>query len=159
MRVEDQINNDNVTLPRQNLFSILKWGFFLTLILFLINCGLKRPKDEIGPLKEVISRFERGVINENRIVLDSVYSKKDINRDSLISSVLQEFSALKSKGFYSFKRRKFSIIENKIIATVELFISREDQKSASGSVGEEKILEVFLEKKRGEWKIVGQDIK
>jgi hypothetical protein len=147
------------TSPLQYFPGVLKWGVFFILIGFFFNCGMKRPKDEIGPLKKVISRFERGVINENRIILDSVYSKKDINRDSLISSVLQEFSALKSKGFYSFKRRKFSIIENKKIATVELFISREDQKSASGSVGEEKILEVFLEKKRDEWKIVGQDIK
>ena len=159
MRVEDKINNSAMTSPLRYLFSLLKWGAFFTLMIFFLSCGLKRPKDEIGPLKEVMSRFERGVISENRAVLDSVYSKKDINRDSLISALLLELSPLKSKGSFSFLRRKFSIIENKKIARVEFFIDREGQKSASGSVGEEKILEVFLKKKRGEWKIVGQDIK
>lgn len=152
MRVEDKINNSEMTSPLQYLFSLLKWGAFFTLTLFFLNCGLKRPKDEIGPLKEVMSRFERGVITDNRAVLDSVYSKKDINRDSLISSIFQELSPLKSKGSFSFLRRKFSVIEDKKIATVELFIGADEQK-------EEKIIEILLKKRKGRWEIVGQNIK
>ena len=152
MRVEDKINNSEMTSPLRYLFSLLKWGAFFTLMIFFLNCGLKRPKDEIGPLKEVMSRFERGVITDNRAVLDSVYSKKDINRDSLISSIFQELSPLKSKGSFSFLRRKFSVIEDKKIATVELFIGADEQK-------EEKIIEILLKKRKGRWEIVGQNIK
>jgi hypothetical protein len=142
MRVEDKINNSEMTSPLRYLFSLLKWGTFFTLMIFFLSCGLKRPKDEIGPLKEVMSRFERGVISENTAVLDSVYSKKDIDRDSLISSLFQELSPIKSKGSFSFLRRKFSVIEDKKTATAELLIGGVEQK-------EEKVLEIFLKKKKG----------
>ncbi|MDP2960214.1 MAG: hypothetical protein Q8N71_02210 [candidate division Zixibacteria bacterium] len=138
--------------PLQLVSLILKWVILFTLMIFFLSCGLKRPKDEIGPLKEVMSRFERGVISENRAVLDSVYSKKGINRDSLISALFLELSPLKSKGSFSFVRRKFSVIEDKKMATVELFIGGKEQK-------EEKILEILLKKRKGRWEIVGQNIK
>jgi hypothetical protein len=152
MRVEDQINNGKGTSPRHYSPQLLKLVILFILVIFFLNCGLKRPTDEIGPIKEVISRFERGVINENRAVLDSVYSKKDINRDSLISSLFQKLSPIKSKGSFSFLRRKFSVIEDKKTATAELFIGGVEQK-------EEKVLEIFLKKKKGEWRIIGQGLK
>jgi len=152
MRVEDKINNGKGTSPRHYFPQLLKLVILFILVIYFLNCGLKRPKDEIGPLKEVMSKFERGVISENRAVLDSVYSKKDINRDSLISSIFQELSPLKSKGSFSFLRRKFSVIEDKKIATVELFIGADEQK-------EEKIIEILLKKRKGRWEIVGQNIK
>jgi len=131
---------------------VLKWGFVFTLILIFLNCGLKKPKEEIGPLKEVMSRYERGVIYQDKAVLDSVYSKKGLNSDSLISSVLEQFSNLKSSGEIKdlhFARRRFSIIENKDSARVELILGGENLK-------EEKILKVFLKKIRGKWRVTGQ---
>ena len=132
--------------------SVLKWGFVFTLMLVFLNCGLKKPKEEIGPLKEVMSRYERGVILEDKAVLDSVYSKKGLNSDSLISSVLEQFSALKSSGEIKnlhFARRRFSIIENKDSARVEFILGGENLK-------DEKILKVFLKKSRGKWRVTGQ---
>jgi hypothetical protein len=152
MKDNNIANRGEVTLSLQFISLIFKGWMLFTLVLFFFNCGLKRPADEIGPLKEVISRFERGVLDENRAVLDSVYSEKEINRDSLISSLFLKLSPLKSKGSFSFLRRKFSVIEAKKTATAALFIGGAEQ-------NEEKVLEIFLKKKKGEWKIVGQNIK
>lgn len=134
---------------------VLKWGFVFTLMLVFLSCGLKKPKEEIGPLKEVMSRYERGVISGDKAVLDSVYSKRVLNSDSLISSVLEQFSALKSSEEIKdlhFARRRFSVIENKDSARAELFFGGEDLK-------EEKILKVFLKKSRGKWRVTGQSIE
>ena len=152
MQVKIEMSSGGVPSPLRSFFRVLKWGILFSLILLFLNCGLKKPKEEIGPLKEVMSRFERGVIYEDRAVLDSVYSKKGINKDSLISSVLEEFSTLKSSGEVKdlhFARRRFSVIESKDSARVELILGGENLK-------EEKILKVFLKKRRGEWRVVGQ---
>jgi hypothetical protein len=127
----------------------------LVLLLSVFSCGLKKPKEEIGPIKDVMSRFERGVVYQNKAVLDSVYSTKGINRDSLINSILEEFNALKSSGGMEdlhFARRRFSIIEGKDSARVELILGGENLK-------EEKILTVFLKKSRGKWRVVGQNLE
>ena len=133
---------------------IIKWGIFFVMMFSFLSCGLKKPKDEIGPLKTVISRYERGVFTQNKAVLDSVYSRKEVKRDSLISSIVIQFSSLKtSKGMgdLHFARRRFSVIENKDSANVELILGGEKLK-------EERVLRVYLKKKRGEWKVVGQSM-
>lgn len=142
-------------LPLRICMRILIAGIFFMLLLSVLSCGLKKPKEEIGPIKEVASRFERGVVHQDKAVLDSVYSTKGINRDSLISSALEEFNALKSSGEMEdlhFARRRFSIIEGKDSAKVELILGGENLK-------EEKVLTVFLKKSWGKWRVVGHSFE
>ncbi|MDH4222846.1 MAG: hypothetical protein OEV55_04815 [candidate division Zixibacteria bacterium] len=137
------------------LLFIFTGAIFFIMVFFFSGCGLKKPKEEIGPLKTVMSIFERGVANQDKAVLDSVYSKKDINSDSLIEEVLRQFLTLKTaEGIddLHFARRRFSFIEEKDSAQVELILGGEKLK-------EEKVLSVFLKKRWGEWKIVAQSME
>jgi len=142
------------------LTSLVKFTLIFISVFFFSSCKQKEKVDEIVPLKSVMGVFERGVLSQNKVVLDSVYSSKGVNRDSLINSLLLEISNLKSSGSATggeikklqFTRRRFSIPEGKDSARVELTFSGENIKG-------EKNLEVFLKKSKGEWKIVGQDIK
>jgi hypothetical protein len=142
-------------LPLQFCWRILISVVFFVVLFLAISCGLKKPKEEIGPVKEVTSRFERGVVYQNKAVLDSVYGSKGINKDSLISSVLEQFYTLKSSGGLDdlhFARRRFSLIEDKDSVKVELILGGENLK-------EEKILTVYLKKSRGKWRVVGQSFE
>jgi hypothetical protein len=140
--------------------SALRFITILYIIFVFAGCKQKEKIDEIVPLKGLMGSFEKGVLSQDRAVLDSVYSTKEVNRDSLINSLLLEISNLKSTGSATggevknlqFIRRRFSIPEGKDSARVELSLSGENIKG-------EKNLEVFLKKRKGEWRIVGQGIK
>lgn len=140
--------------------SALRSVTILIIIFIFAGCKEKEKVDEIVPLKGVMGVFERGVLSQDKVVLDSVYSAKGVNQDSLINSLLLEISNLKSTGSATseevknlqFTRRRFSIPEGKDSARVELSIGGENIKA-------EKNLEVFLKKSKGEWKVVGQEIK
>jgi len=142
------------------LTSAVKFTLIFILLFFFSSCKQKEKVDEIVPLKVVMGVFERGVLTQDRAVLDSAYSTRGINRDSLINSLLLEISNLESTGSATggevknlqFTRRRFSIPEGKDSARVELAIGGENVK-------QEKNLEVFLKKKKGEWSVVGQEIK
>ncbi len=139
-------------MPLQFYRFVLISVIVLAVLFSALSCGLKKPKEEIGPVKEVTSRFERGVVSQNKAVLDSVYSSKGVNKDSLISSVLEKFYTLKSSDGLEdlhFGRRRFSLIEDKDSAKVELILGGENLK-------EEKILTVYLKKSGGKWRVVGQ---
>jgi hypothetical protein len=144
-------------LTMRYLTSTVKFTIISILVFFFSSCKQKEKVDEIVPLKDVMGVFERGVLTQDRVVLDSVYNTRGINRDSLINSLLLEISNLKSSGSATggevknlqFTRRRFSIPEGKDSAGVELSIGGENLK-------EEKSLEVFLKKIKGEWKVVGQ---
>jgi len=144
----------------RNLISTLGFVAILSIIFVFVECKQEEKVDEIVPLKDVIGVFERGVLSQDKAVLDSVYSTKEVSRDSLINSLLLEISNLKSSGSTTggevrnlqFTWRRFSIPEGKDSARVELSLSGENLK-------EEKRLEVFLKKRKGEWRVVGQDIK
>ena len=140
--------------------SAVKVTIISILVFCFSSCKQKEKVDEIVPLKSLMGVFERGVLSQDRAVLDSAYSTKEINRDSLISLLLLEISNLKSSGSTAggaverlqFTRRRFSIPEGKDSAKVELTFGGENIKG-------EKNLEVFLKKSKGEWRVVGQEIK
>jgi len=142
------------------LTSVVKFTIISILVFFFSSCKQKEKVDEIVPLKVVMGVFERGVLTQDRAVLDSAYSSRGINRDSLINSLLLEISNLKSTGSAAggevknlqFTRRRFSIPEGKDSARVELSIGGENLK-------EEKSLEVFLKKSKGEWWVIGQRVQ
>lgn len=142
------------------LTSAVKFTIISILVFFFSSCKQKEKVDEIVPLKDLMGVFERGVLAQDRAVLDSIYSSRGINRDSLINSLLLGISNLKSSGSATggevknlqFTRRRFSIPEGKDSARVELTFGGENIK-------EEKNLEVFLKKSKGEWWVVGQSIK
>ncbi len=142
------------------LDSALRFATVLFVVLVFAGCREKEKVDEIVPLKVMMGVFERGVLSQNKVVLDSVYSPTGINRDSLISSLLAEISNLRSSGSATsgevknlqFTRRRFSIPEGADSARVEFSLGGENIKA-------EKNLEVFLKKSKGEWKVVGQEIK
>ncbi|MDP3025269.1 MAG: hypothetical protein Q8O10_07010 [candidate division Zixibacteria bacterium] len=137
--------------------SALRFITILYIIFVFAGCGQREKIDEIVPIKGLMGVFERGVLSQDRVVLDSVYSTKEVNRDSLINSLLLEISNLKSSGSTTggevrnlqFTRRRFSISEGKDSARVELSLSGENIKG-------EKNLEVFLKKRKGEWRVVAQ---
>ena len=144
----------------KNVTFALIFIIIFSIIFISQGCKEKEKVDEIVPLKNLMGVFERGVLTQDKIVLDSVFSTSGVNRDSLINSLLLEISSLKSTGSTTrgevtnlkFTRRRFSIPEGADSARVELSLGGENVKT-------EKELEVFLKKRKGEWKVVGQEIK
>lgn len=138
----------------------LRFSTILIVIFISAGCKQKEKVDEIVPLKSVMGIFERGVLSQNKVVLDSAYATRGVNRDSLVNLLLSEISNLKSTGSITggevknlqFTHRRFSIPEGMDSARVELSVGGENIK-------EEKNLEVFLKKSKGEWRVVGQKIE
>ena len=116
--------------------------------LLVCSCVGKRPDDDVAIVKQVLAVFERGIDKRNEAVLDSAVLDK---KQSISSRLLEE---LLREGEYEGARiasKSFIIVADS--AEVRLTLSLEYRVGQEERQQLEKPLSLYLQKKRGEWRI------
>jgi hypothetical protein len=120
----------------------------ILLSLLILGCVGKPPEDDVALIKELLGKFERGLKEKNIMVLDSVISKK---QKDLASQLITNFSAWGEIKNVYIANKRFTIIKDS--AKVELTLQMEVLKSGEEFEKFEKSVNLFLNKKRGKWRI------
>jgi len=123
------------------------------LSLLLLGCVGKPPENNVALIKELLVKFERGLKEKNIAVLDSVISKK---QKDLASKLITDLSARGEIKNVYIANKRFTIIKDS--AKVELKLAIEALKSGEELKKFEKSLNLFLNKKRGKWRIEKYEI-
>jgi hypothetical protein len=124
------------------------------LLSFLIlGCVGKPPENDVALIKELLGKFERGLQEKNVTVLDSVISKK---QKDFASKLIMDLSAWGEMKNVYIANKRFTIIKDS--AKVELKLQMEAGKSGEELEKFEKSLNLFLNKKRGKWRIEKYEI-
>ena len=119
----------------------------------LLGCVGKPPENNVALIKELLVKFERGLKEKNIAVLDSVISKK---QKDLASKLITDLSARGEIKNVYIANKRFTIIKDS--AKVELKLAIEALKSGEELKKFEKSLNLFLNKKRGKWRIEKYEI-
>jgi len=127
-----------------NSFSII----IILLSLFIVGCVGKPPENDVALIKQLLEKFEKGLKEKNLAVLSSIINKK---QKGLSTQLITDFSTRgEIKNIYIANKR-FTIVKDS--AEVELKLKIEALKSGGGLEELEKSVNLFLNKKRGKWKI------
>lgn len=123
------------------------------LSLLILRCVGKPPENDVASIKELLGKFEKGLKEKNNTVLDSVISKKQKN---LASKLITDLSAWGEIKNVYIANKRFTIIKDS--AKVELKLKMETLKSGEELEEFEKSVNLFLNKKRGKWRIEKYEI-
>jgi hypothetical protein len=123
------------------------------LSLLLLSCVGKPPENDVALIKELLVKFERGLKEKNVTVLDSVINKKQKDLASKLITDLSTWGEIKNVYIAN---RRFTIIKDS--AKVELKLKMEALKSGEELKKFEKSVNLFLNKKRGKWRIEKYEI-
>jgi hypothetical protein len=123
------------------------------LSLLILGCVGKPPENDVASIKELLGKFEKGLKEKNIAVLDSVISKKQKDLASKLITDLSFWGEIKNVYIAN---KRFTIIKNS--AKVELKLKMEALKSGEELEEFEKSVNLFLDKKRGKWKIEKYEI-
>jgi hypothetical protein len=123
------------------------------LSLLLLGCVGKPPENDVALIKELLGKFERGLKEKNIAVLDSVISKKQKDLGSKLIMDLSIWGEIKNVYIAN---KRFTIIKGN--ATVELKLAIEILKTGEELEKFEKSVNLFLNKKRGKWRIEKYEI-
>lgn len=123
---------------------------FCSLLLMLLLCGCvgKKPDDDVALIKLVMIKFERGVNQGNKAVLDSIVLDK---KQNISSELLDSLSMGKKLIGGRIAKKSFVIIKDS--ADVKLRLSLQYSPQAEEPEEIEKPVTLFLYKKSGKWKI------
>jgi GTPase involved in cell partitioning and DNA repair len=138
------------------LIKELKYLGFLIIVLLLLSvfdCVGKPPENDVALIKELLVKFEKGLKEKNVTVLDSVMDKK---QKDLSSKLITDFSAWGEIKNAYIANKSFTIVEDS--AKVELKLNMEVLKSGEGLKKFGKSVNLFLDKKRGKWRIKTYEI-
>jgi hypothetical protein len=113
----------------------------------------KPPENDVALIKELLVKFERGLKEKNVTVLDSVINKKQKDLASKLITDLSTWGEIKNVYIAN---RRFTIIKDS--AKVELKLKMEALKSGEELKKFEKSVNLFLNKKRGKWRIEKYEI-
>jgi hypothetical protein len=125
----------------------------ILLLLLILGCVGKPPENDVALIKELLGKFERGLQEKNITVLDSVINKK---QKDLASKLITGFSAWGEIKNVHIANKRFTIIKDS--AKVELTLKMETLKSGEELEKFEKSVNLFLNKKRGKWRIEKYEI-
>jgi hypothetical protein len=123
------------------------------LSLLILDCVGKPPENDVALIKELLVKVERGLQEKNVTMLDSVISKK---QKDLASKLIMDVSAWGEIKNVYIANKRFTITKDS--AQVELKLKIEALKSGEEPEKFEKSLNLFLDKKRGKWKIEKYEI-
>ena len=134
----------------------LKYLIVLIILLFsllIVDCVGKPPDDDVALIKEFLGEFEKGLKETDMKVLSSVVDKKE---KKLASKLITDFSAWGGiKNLYITSKR-FTIVGDS--AKVELKFKMQVPEGGKESEKFEKAVNLFLNKKRGKWRIKTYEI-
>jgi len=120
----------------------------LLLIPLLCGCVGKRPDDDVVLIKQTLGKFERGINRSSQAVLDSMVLDK---KQGLSSQLLDSLSMRKKLVAGRIANKSFVIVGDS--AQVELRLSLQYATGAEASDTAEKPVTLFLQKKKGKWRI------
>jgi hypothetical protein len=128
----------------------LKVVWCLFLILLVCGCVGRRPDDDVALIKQLLSRFERGISQTSAVILDSVILGERQNTssgllDSLCLGEKLESARIAEKGFV--------ILGDSAEVKLRLSLGYATQAEEPEQI--EKPLKLFLRKTKGKWKIQG----
>lgn len=129
----------------------LKYLWFLIIALFslsILDCVGKPPEDDVALIKELLVKFEKGLKEKNVTVLDSVINKKQKDLGSKLITSLSAWGEMKNVYIAN---KRFTIVKDS--AQVELTLKMEALKSGEELKESEKSVNLYLNKKRGKWRI------
>jgi len=118
--------------------------------LLICGCVGKKPDDDVALIKQLLAKFERGVNQRSETVLDSITQDKNQNISSQILDSL--FLGEKLDGA-RIAKKSFVIVKDSAEVRLRLGLSSEYATDKEKSKQVEKPLKLFLNKKRGKWKI------
>lgn len=119
-------------------------------VLLICGCVGKRPDDDVALIKQLLAKFERGINQRSETVLDSIMQDKKKNIASQLLDSLFLGEKLESARIAS---KSFVIVEDRAEVRLRLGLSEEYATDAEEPEQIEKPLTLFLNKKRGRWKI------
>ncbi len=122
--------------------------FFVALL--ICGCVGKRPDDDVALIKQLLGKFERGINQRSETVLDSIMQDKKENIASQLLDSLFLGEKLESARIAS---KSFVIVKDRAEVRLRLGLSEEYATDAEEPEQIEKPLTLFLNKKRGRWKI------
>jgi hypothetical protein len=138
------------------LIKELKYLRFLIIALLsfsVFDCVGKPPENDVALIKELLVKFEKGLKEKNVTVLDSIMDKK---QKDLSSRLITDFSAWGEIKNAYIANKSFTIVGDS--AKVELKLDMEVLKSGEELKKFEKSVDLFLDKKRGKWRIKTYEI-
>lgn len=134
--------------------SSIKESAYLTQILvvallsvFIFGC-VKPPEDDVALIKELLVKFERGLKEEDLQALGSVMDKRN---EEIASQLISDFSGWGDLKNIYIASKKFTIVKDS--AKVELTLSMHTPEGGDESEEPEKPVNLFLNKKKGKWRI------
>jgi hypothetical protein len=133
-------------MDKQRYFFQVAWSSFVALL--ICGCVGKRPDDDVALIKQLLVQFERGVNQRSETVLDSIMQDKKKDSSSQILDSLSLGQKLKGVRI---AKKSFVIVRDS--AEVKLRLSSEYATDEEKPNQIEKPLKLFLNKKRGKWKI------
>jgi len=120
--------------------------------LMLCACVGKKPDDDVALIKQLLTKFERGLNQRSGAVLDSIIQDK---RQNMASRLLDSLSLGKQLQGARIASKMFVIVKDsaEVRLRLGLRLSSEFTTDEEKEKEIEKPLKLFLNKKKGEWKI------
>ena len=122
---------------------------YLIVTLLICSCVGKRPDDDVGMIKQLLAKFERGVDQRSEAVIDSVVLDK---KQNISSQILDDLDLRREFEGARIASKSFVIVGDS--AEVRLTLSLEYGTHQEEPRQTEKPLRLYLAKKRGIWRIV-----
>jgi hypothetical protein len=133
------------------LIKELKYLIVLIILFFsflIVSCVGKPPEDDVALIKELLGEFERGLKEKDVKALSSVIGKE---QKDLASKLITDFSAWGEIENIYIASRRFTIVGDS--AKVELKLKMQAPEGGKESEEFEKPVNLFLNKKKGKWRI------
>jgi len=127
-----------------NAFAVI----IVLLLLLIVGCVGKPPENDVALIKELLVKFEKGLNEKDVKILSSVINK---NEKDLASKLITDFSAWGELKNIYIANRRFTIVGDS--AKVELKFGMRATEGEGESEDFEKPVNLFLNKKRGKWRI------
>lgn len=116
--------------------------------LFSLGCVGKPPENDVALIKELLEEFQKGLKEKNVKALGSVINKK---KKDLASKFITDFSAWGELKNIYIANKRFTIVGDS--AKVELKLKMKTPEGGKESEEFEKPVNLFLNKKKGKWRI------
>ena len=120
--------------------------------LMICSCVGKKPDDDVALIKQLLAKFERGVNQRSKTVLDSITQDK---KQNIASQLLDSLSFGKELKGARITKKSFVIVKDSADVRLRLRLGLSSEYATDEERLEqvEKPLKLFLNKKRGRWRI------
>ena len=133
-------------MKKKSRHAVLKIFVFLSLL--TIGCVPKPPQDDVALIKKLLVKFENGLREKDMGVLGSLTSK---GQENLSSKLITDLSAWGEISNIYIASKRFTIVGDS--AKVELEFRMKSPEGETASEESEKPVNLFLTKKKAEWRI------